>query len=409
MKRLLCIGMILMMGVAPAVGASGDVLDRFQEKVRRFTLDNGMTFLVVSRNRAPVASFVAFIDVGGVDEPAGQTGIAHFLEHLAFKGTPEIGTRNWKKEKRALEKVDRAYADWLQARYGPRAHPDKDAQALRRKFEALREKAGQYVVPNAYAKILERHGAESLNAGTSQDYTLYFCSLPANRVELWFNLESDRLRRPVFRQFFKEKQVVLEERRMRIESDPTGRMIEELQALAYMAHPYGMPTIGWNRDIITTTRADMRAFHDRHYHPDNMTVAVVGDVSPDRIKTLAETYFGSMTSKPTEPNYITREPDQDSERAFTRRGPNHPVYLEAYHGVDQLHKDAGSLDILADILARGRVSRLYEQLVVQEGLAQSVEVFNGFPGDRYPGLFLVHAIPRRDVSLDELSTAIPCH
>jgi len=406
MKQRLRFSVILLMVLAAGPVSAADVLERFQKKIDRFTLDNGMTFLVAERNRAPVISFVAFVNVGGVNEPEGHTGMAHFLEHMAFKGTPDIGTTNRQAEKALLEKVDRAYADWLHAKYKSKPGGDENIKSLRREFIRLRDEAEQYVVPNAYAKILERNGAADLNAATSKDYTMYFCSLPSNRIELWFNLESARLENPVFRQFYKEKQVVLEERRMRIDSDPTGRMMEELQALAYLAHPYGRPTIGWTTDIVATTRPDMKAFYRRHYYPANITVAVVGDATPDRVRKLAETYFGPMKKQQAETDIVTREPEQQSRRRFTQTGPNQPLYMEAYHSVDQLHEDAMALEILADILARGRVSRLHEQLVVQQGLAQTIQVSDGFPGDLYSGLFMIYAVPRKDASLDNLAAGL---
>jgi len=216
----------------PSAASAGDTLDRFQDKVTRFTLDNGLTFLVAERHRAPVAGFVTFVDTGGVNEPKGHTGIAHFLEHMAFKGTPRIGVGNREAEKALLKKTDRAYAKWLAAKYRTTVYSRQEQKELRKKFESLRNEANTYVNPNAYAKILERHGATQINAVTSKDFTMYFCSLPANRAKLWLSLESARLTRPVFRQFYTEKAVVLEERRKRVDSDPTGRMMEELLAMA---------------------------------------------------------------------------------------------------------------------------------------------------------------------------------
>lgn len=404
-KTILLLSILVSISAVPTVFGD-DVLERFKNKVHRFTLDNGLTFLVFEQNRAPVVSFVTLVDVGSVDEPSGNTGVAHFLEHMAFKGTQQIGTRNWDKEKKVLKQLDQAYAALIQAIYKADRNGPADIDTLRRKVERLREEAEQYIEPNAFASLLQQNGATDLNAVTGSDYTMYFCSLPAAKTELWFQLESDRLINPVFRQFYKEKQVVLEERRMRVDSDPTGRLFEEFLATAFMAHPYGDPTIGWAADIITTTRADMRDFYNRHYTPANMTVAVVGAVSPDRIHKLADTYFSAMQQTVADSEFITREPEQDSLRTVTRTESNQPVYIEGYHTVDLLHKDAPALDLLADILARDRLSRLYRQLVVRQGLAHSVYVADGFPGDKYPGLFMVYAIPRENISLDDLSDAL---
>lgn len=402
-KTLLTCLVLTLLWTWPAQAAG--LLDQFEKRISKFTLDNGLTLLVAERERAPVASFVTFVDVGGVDEPAGHTGIAHFSEHMAFKGTTSIGTTDWSKEKQLLEKIDQAYAEWLQAEYGD-AQSSQSPDTLRQDFERLRKQAQKYVIPNEFAKIIEQHGGTNLNAATSKDYTMYFCSLPANRAELWFSLESDRLMNPVFREFFTEKQVVLEERRMRVESNPIGRMVETLQSIAFSAHPYGDPTIGWKSDVITTTRSDMRDFYEEHYVPSQMTMAIAGDVDPKRMKRLAETYFGPMEPKQATSDFVSREPQQRGERRFTQVGPNQPVYIEAYHSVSRMHEDAESLEILADILARGRVSRLYKRLVEQEGLATSIQAFDGFPGDKYPGLFLLYAVPTKDADLEALIASI---
>ncbi|MCF8105797.1 MAG: insulinase family protein [Desulfohalobiaceae bacterium] len=384
---------------------AGTYLETFEDKVTAFSLDNGLRFLVIERHQAPVASFVTFVDAGSVDEPRGNTGIAHIFEHLAFKGTPSIGTTDWEKEQKVLKEVDAAYNKWLRAKYIQRVDETKLSD-LKARFEELQKEAGQYVVPNAFPKIIERHGGTDLNAATGKDFTMYFCSLPSNKVELWFSLESDRLMQPVFREFYTEKEVVLEERRMRVDSDPTGRMLEELQALAYLAHPYRGPTIGWTTDIMATTRSDLRRFYERQYRPQNLTVAVAGDVDPGQIQELARTYFGPMTKQEASPRIITREPEQRGEREFVHRGPNQPMYIEAYHTVRQLHEDSPALDILSDILTRGRTSRLYRVLVEDRGLAQQVQAFNGFPGDKYPSLFVLYAIPRKGVGLDKLTSAL---
>ncbi|MCF8107595.1 MAG: insulinase family protein [Desulfohalobiaceae bacterium] len=403
-RLLLCIG-ILILAVWGQPVLAGSYLQAFEDKVTAFSLENGLRFLVIERHQAPVVSFVTFVNVGSVDEPRGQTGIAHLFEHLAFKGTPNIGTSNWEREQTLLDRVDAAYTQWLQAKYRDQTD-EAQLTTLRDRFETLRTEARQFVVPNAFAKIIEKNGGTDLNAATARDYTMYFCSLPANRIELWFSLESDRLLHPVFREFYTEKQVVLEERRMRVDSNPTGRLIEELLTQAYQAHPYRTPTLGWTTDIIATTRADLRSFYEQYYRPGNLTVAIAGDVDPERIKTLARTYFGSMKTRETTLPIITREPSQRGERQFTHRGPNQPVYLEAYHTVAQSHPDSPTLDILSDILSRGRVSRLYRSLVDDAGLAQHIQTFNGFPGDQYPGLFVVYAVSRQNAEVNELVAAL---
>src|SRR5579863_6509265 len=204
----------------------------FEKKVTEFTLANGLHFIVIERHDAPVVSFHTYVNVGSVDDPGGQTGLAHMFEHMAFKGTPTIGTKNYPAEKAAMDAVEQVY-DRLDAERnkGPRADPKKIA-AIQKDLEAAMEKADSYVEPNEYDRVVESNGGLDMNAGTGEDSTDYFYSFPANRMELWFLLESSRFLQPVFREFYKERDVVREERRMRIESSPQGKLVEALAAVA---------------------------------------------------------------------------------------------------------------------------------------------------------------------------------
>ena len=379
----------------------------FENRVTEFTLDNGLHFLVIERHQAPVASFVTFVDAGSVNEPCGKTGVAHLFEHMAFKGTRQIGTRNWAREKQILDKLDRVYAKWQRARQEEGQEAEKKAARLRKRFLELKEQAKSYVEPNEFSKIIEKNGGTNLNAGTAADYTVYFCSLPANRSELWFLLESDRLQNPVWREFYTEKQVVQEERRMRVESSPMGRLFQDLRAVAYIAHPYRNPTIGWKSDLASLSKPDIESFYDRHYTSRNITLAIAGDVQPRRMRKLAEKYFGDFKrSGPKPKERLTQEPEQFGPRKFVLEKHHQPVYTRAYQAVAQDHPDAPALELLADILASGRTSRFYTRLVEEERLAAQIHAFEGFPGDKYPSLFAIYAIPNKGVDLDELSQAI---
>nr|NIT60061.1 insulinase family protein [Fodinibius sp.]NIV14755.1 insulinase family protein [Fodinibius sp.]NIY28644.1 insulinase family protein [Fodinibius sp.] len=275
-------------------------LDEFEEKVTEFTLDNGLTFLIIERPVAPVVSFATYVNVGGANEPMGHTGMAHIFEHMAFKGTHTVGTNNWEKEKKVLKELDNTYQEWLAEKYSTQPDSAK-MDTLWSQFKALQEEAGKYVVNNEFSEIIDRNGGTGMNATTSQDRTNYFYSLPENRLELWFSLESDRFKNPVFREFYKEKEVVREERRMRSESQPLGRLIEEFAAVAYTAHPYGRPTVGWHSDITATTMEDARQFYNTYYVPNNITMAIAGDVDPEEAKKLAKKYFGDMKEGPEPP------------------------------------------------------------------------------------------------------------
>ena len=198
-----------------------------QSRISSFTLPNGMTFIVMERHQTPVASFLTYADVGSVQEVKGITGLAHIFEHMAFKGSPTLGGRNYEEERNALDRVDQAF---LALRDERRKGAKADAQKLKdldAAFQAAQDGAGKFVVKNEYGEAIERAGGRDLDAGTEWDNTRYFFSLPSNSAELWFFLESEHFLRPVMREFYKEKDVVMEERRMRTESNPTGKLIEE--------------------------------------------------------------------------------------------------------------------------------------------------------------------------------------
>ncbi|MDX1641656.1 MAG: pitrilysin family protein [Balneolaceae bacterium] len=398
------LAMLLLIVAFPAIMQAQD-LESFEEKVTEFTLDNGLTFIVIERPVAPVASFVTYVDVGGADEPVGHTGIAHIFEHMAFKGTHYIGTTNWEEEQEVLEELDETYQQWLDENYSPSPDSAKMEQ-LWTQFTELQEEAGQYVVNNEFSQIIERYGGTGLNAGTGADLTIYFYSLPENRMELWFSLESDRFKNPVFREFYKEKEVVREERRMRTESQPLGRLIEEFLAVAYTAHPYGRPVIGWNSDITATTMEDAWEFYNTFYVPSNITIAIAGDVDADEVRDMAETYFGDLEAGPEAPPVYTKEPEQRGERRFTIEGQSQPFLLMGYHTVSQEHPDYQALQLVGSIISSGRTSRLYKRLVEDEQLALNVQAFNGFPGTKYETMFLTFAVPNRGISVDTLETAI---
>ena len=397
---------VVLLGVCIMVQSAGaQSLEDFEEKVTEFTLDNGLTFLVIERPVAPVVSFATYVDVGAANEPVGQTGIAHIFEHMAFKGTHDIGTNNWEKENEALQKLDAKYQQWLAEKFKP--NPDSARlDKLWSEFETLQEDAGQYVVNNEFSQIVDRNGGTGMNATTNSDRTLYFYSLPENRTELWFSLESDRFENPVFREFYKEKEVVREERRMRTESQPVGRLVEEFLTVAYTAHPYGRPVVGWHSDITATTMEDAREFYEKYYVPSNITFAIAGDIDPDRAKELAETYFGDIPSAEEPPPVYTEEPDQRGERRFTIQGQSQPFFLMGYHTVPEDHPDFQALQLLGNVLSGGRTSVLYKRMVEEEQTALQVQAFNGFPGTKFETMFATFAVPNRNVGVDTMETTI---
>lgn len=406
LKRLVTVLSVVMIGLCfAAQPMHAQSLSEFQKKVTKFTLDNGLTFVVVERPVAPVVSFSTVVNVGGANEPMGHTGMAHIFEHMAFKGTQTVGTKNYAKEKKAISKLDNKYQDWLDEKNS--TQPDTARiDKLMKQFKTLQKKAEKYVVNNEFSQIIDRNGGVGMNASTSQDRTNFFYSLPENRLELWFSLESDRFQNPVFREFYKEKKVIREERRRRTESQPVGRLLEEFGAVAFTAHPYGRATVGWNSDITATTIQDTRDFYEKYYVPQNITFGVAGDVDPDHVKELAKEYFGDMETAPDSPPVYTKEPEQRGERRFTIKGQSQPFMLMGYHTVAQGDPDSKPLQLLASILSGGRTSILYKRLVEKDQSALQVSAFNGYPGQKFETLFAMLAVPNKGVSVDSVEASI---
>jgi len=281
-----------------AVTLSAQDMASFAKRTTVKVLPNGLTLIVCERPEAPVFSFFTEVNAGSADDPGGQSGLAHMFEHMAFKGTTEIGTTNYPAEKVALAKVEIAYAAY-DAEYRKRVGQDAAKLArLKKVFDDAREAAQKYVVPNAFPQLAEQNGAEGLNASTAEDTTQYFWSMPSNRLELWAYMESGRIGDPVEREFYKERDVVQEERRMRIDSSPTGRLVEQMLATAYVAHPYGRSGVGWESEISQVSATEAQAFHKKYYVPSNIVIAIVGDVKAATAMPLLERYFGKVPAGP---------------------------------------------------------------------------------------------------------------
>lgn len=378
-------------------------VNRVIEQITEFTLDNGLKFIVLENHDAPVVSFVTYANVGGVDEPDGQTGVAHFLEHLAFKGTKKIGTTNYRAEAKELEQLDSIFAQIKQAQKS--ADEAKLAQ-LTKKFVATQATASQYIKQNKYGEIVDTAGGVGLNAATSADYTSYFYSFPANKLELWMSLESERFLEPVFREFYKEKQVILEERRLRTDNSAIGKMIEQFLDTAYTTHPYKRPVIGYNEDINGLTRDNVQQFFQAYYAPNNLTMAIAGDVTPEKVQELAKIYFGRFKAQP-QPSAVTKvEPVQTETREITVNFPSQPWYLEGYHIPALSHPDYPVYEVISELLSSGRTSRLYKSLVEEQQVALSAQGFSGFPGNKYPNLMLIYALTSPGTTVDHLGTAL---
>jgi predicted Zn-dependent peptidase len=381
-------------------------LQEFEKKVTEFTLPNGMRFLIIERHEAPVVSFHTYVNVGSVDDPSGETGIAHMFEHMAFKGTPAIGSKNWPKEKAALAAIEAVYDKLDQEKSkGFRSDPKKIAELEAQVKDAIAT-ADSFVEENEYDRIVESNGGVGMNASTGEDATNYFYSFPENRIELWFYLESERFLHPVFREFYKERDVVREERRMRVESSPQGKLVEALLATAIEAHPYRVMPGGWGSDIDNFRANEAALFYKKYYVAGNITIGIAGDVNPVEARKMAEKYFGRLPKAPLPPMVRTVEPKQEGPKRVAVETPAQPFVAIAYKRPSQYSPDDAALDVLSDILSGGRTGLIYKDLVRDKKVALGAGSQDTFPSGKYPSLFLFYVIPSTGHSQEENEKAL---
>jgi len=378
----------------------------FSKRIQVKKLDNGLTLLVCERPEAPVFSFFTMVDAGSTQDPMRQTGLAHMFEHMAFKGTDKIGTTDYAAEKVALEKVEVAYAAYVAERDKSVGRDEAKLKQLESAWQDEITAANKFVKPNEFGKIIEQNGGEDMNAFTNYDETGYHYSFPENRLELWAYLESERFLHPVMREFYKERNVVIEERRLRTDSNPTGRLLEQFTAAAFEAHPYHRPTVGWMADLNNFSATDAQKFFDKYYVPSNMVVAVAGDLKAEQAMPILEKYFGRLPAHPRPDEATTAEPAQGSERRVVLKEHTQPLYLEGYHRPDYRSKDDAVFDAITDLMSEGRTSRLYRALVRDKKIASFSAGFTGLPGIKYPHLFAFYAVPLPGHTPQEMADAI---
>ncbi len=399
------LSMLVALLMFAATSLTAQDLASFEKRTHMRVLDNGLTVLLMERHDAPVFSYATVVNTGSAQEVPGITGLAHMFEHMAFKGSDRIGSKDWKTEQAALRKVEDAYAAY-QAAAGATRPDTSRVEALRKAWQDAITEADKHMENDEFSEIIDRAGGVGMNAFTSSDVTAYFFSLPSNRFELWAFMEAERFRSPVFRQFYKERDVVFEERRMRTESSPFGRLFEQFLATAFTAHPYGFPGVGWPSDLHSFTATDAEAFAKKYYVPSNMVVAIVGDVNPAEAWPIVEKYFGQLPKAPVTPALSTVEPPQIAERTVTLRDTAQPIDMEGYHRPGASHPDNATYEVISLLLSSGRTSRLYKSLVRDQKIAAGAAGFNGFPGEKYPNLFTFYAITTPGHTTDEVSAAI---
>jgi predicted Zn-dependent peptidase len=396
---------LMLMAMALQCARAQD-LKSFEQKITTKVLPNGLTLIVCERPEAPVFSYTTFIDAGDVNDPSGESGLAHMFEHLAFKGTSEIGTTDYAAEKVALAKVEEANNAYEAEYLKPVGRDPQKLAELKKAFVAAQAEAHKYVIPNQFTDVAERAGAHGLNASTGLDETMYFWSMPENRLELWAWLESGRLSDTVPREFYKERDVVVEERRMRTDSNPIGRLVEQFLATAYVAHNYGRSGVGWPSEVSQVSATEAMEFHKKYYVGSNVVVTVVGDVKASEALPILEKYFSKVPGGPKPEDMTTVEPKQFAEKTVVIREQTQPFYIEGYHRPNYRDPDDAVYDAIGDIMSNGRVSRLYRSLVRDQQIAAEAQGFSPFPGDKYPGLFAFYAVPLPGHTPTEMRDAI---
>ncbi len=365
---------LLAAGASP-YGAAGKGVEPRIEK-----LENGLEMLLVERHDQPVVAACMAFDVGSVNDPRGQSGIAHLFEHMLFKGSTIIGTKDYAAEKSIIEQEEKLrelmneemnnmremkrrgkITDVLD----PAQWTDRYVE-LKRRFDGLVEEHRAYIKNNELFNLYTTNGGAGLNAGTAEDFTIYFVQLPANKIELFFWLESDRMSNGIMREFYVERDNVREERRLRTESTPTGKLDEAFEALFWQAHPYGVPVLGWASEVESITAQDVRDFYKIYYAPNNVRLVMVGDFDSDKVIELAKQYFGRIPrgSVPPAP-IITEEPKPLAQRRLDGEAETNPQVSIRFHTVAMGHTDEAALDVAAELLS-GKTGRLYKRLFTKE-------------------------------------------
>lgn len=400
---LLCLAGLLLAPWPAGAAAQSDKAGDLPFPVTEHRLANGMRFLIVERRESPTFSAYLRFRVGSVNEPAGQTGLAHLLEHMMFKGTDRFGITDPEAEAPILARIDALHQALRAERTG--ATPDAvRLAALEQEIAALEAEARRFIVQNELWEIYRRQGGTRLNASTSRDGTQYYVSLPKNRLELWALLESDRMHRPVFREFYTERAVVQEERRERVDTNPRGQLWEAALATAFAAVPYGHPILGWPGDLANLTRPQAEAYHRTHYAPNNALAVLVGDLDPAEVIRVVERYFGAIPPQPAPPALVLEEPPQPGERRIRIEYPAEPQLLLLYRAPAVGHPDTAALAVLGSLLSDGRSSRLHRRLVEERRLASSIGAGPWLL--RHAGLFVVQAAPRAPHTPEEVEAAI---
>ena len=383
--------LIIMLLFGGNVQATADPAYDINIDVKEFYLENGLQVLVVERPATPQVACRLAIRAGSALEEAGKTGIAHLLEHMMFKGTKNFGTIDFKKDRQLQEQIEAAYQTVLleQNKREPDHELIKKKQA---EMSELRLKVQELYVPQAFSSQLGKVGTVGVNAFTTKDQTQYIASVPSDMLEQWFSIVSEQLFEPAWREFYVEKEVVQREWAFRYINSAGGAAWLDLDATAYRAHPYRNPTIGWKADMEKYSTGDAIEFHQTYYNPSNSVLVLVGDVTLENARRLAESYFQRYPAGERSPEKVTREPPQEGPRKSVRylKGARTPVVRIGFHAAPMDTKDFYALDAMTMILSHGLSARM-TQNIIYKGRAQEAWAYN--PDNRYGGMVILGGSP----------------
>jgi predicted Zn-dependent peptidase len=396
-STLLCLGALLL----PAQ----DVRD-YGRKVTEFSLANGLHFIVLERHQIPVVSFHTYVMAGSAQDPAGGRGLASLLARLAFDGTESVGTKNWPLEKKALEDVEAAYGQYEdEFLKGPKANAGKLA-GLQSSVGTALGVAFQQQNVDEYTRALQENGAVDMDSHATPDSIETSYSLPSNRLELWFYLESQRLAHPVYRDFFRERKKLADDAFAMLDAKSFDRLRQSLLSTAFEGLPYRNPVLGWPSEVLSLSQANVRAFFDTYCGPGNTVIAIVGDVDPANAHALAERYFSSIPAKPRPPAMRTEEVPQSGPKTVAIWTDAQPLLMMGYKRPPETQRDDAALDVLSMILGDRQTGLLNQELVEQKQIALSAQVNSGTPASKYPNLFVLSVAPGRGHSMDEIRKAV---
>jgi len=341
------------------------------------SLANGLRVLIVPNEDVAVVSCRLYYFVGGMNEGPGTSGLSHMYEHMMFKGTQRLGTHDFQAEVPYLAAVD-SLDRLLQRARVLRGEEDSLYRAYRAEINGLVERQREYIKKDEIWELYNLHGGTALNAWTSSNMTAYIVTLPKNKVELFYWIESDRMQFPVLREFHSEVDVVTEERRMRYDNRPLNRYWERVNALFHVAHPFRQPVIGWEPEIRAFSTDKLMRHINRFYTPDNAVLILVGNIEPERAMSDINKYFGGIprAAVDREP-VVTREPPAIGEVRFTVREDIESRVDVMFQVPGYPHVDLYALDVIEGVLS-DRSGRLYRRLVDREGLCTDAGASNTF-------------------------------